>query len=72
MKNYKVIAVLCAALSLMGCSRKATVSGTIDGYADRDLVVRQLDVNKFTVLDTIRTSANGEFSYKLDIQDGDP
>lgn len=72
MKNYKVIAVLCAALSLMGCSRKATVSGTIDGYADRDLVVRQLDVNKFTVLDTIRTSANGEFSYKLDIQEGDP
>ena len=72
MKNYKVIAVLCTALSLMGCSRKASISGTIDGYADSDIVVRQLDVNKFTVLDTIRTSGNGGFSYRLDVKDGDP
>ncbi len=71
MKKPLVI-LLPALLALASCSQKASFSGTLTGAPESPVVVTKLNVNTFDVLDTITTSANGKFSYKLDVRKGDP
>ena len=74
MRNYRkywVAAALLAA-ALVSCSRSAEIEGTVSGLADGEIVVKQLDVNVYNVLDTIRTDASGKFSYKVQIEKGQP
>lgn len=65
-------AVLAAALVLASCSNKAVVRGTVDGLSEGEVVVKLLDFNKFKVLDTLKTSKDGSFSYRVDVKPGDP
>ena len=64
--------LLMAAAGLSACGQKAEISGTVADAPDSEIVVRQLDINVYSVLDTIRTSADGSFSYKVDIKKGQP
>ena len=72
MKNYKLILLALAALGIASCAKQARINGTVDGAADSQIVVRKLDMNQYNVLDTIKTKADGSFSYKLDVKDGQP
>ncbi len=72
MKNYKFILLALAALGIASCAKQARINGTVDGAADSQIVVRKLDMNQYSVLDTVKTKADGSFSYKLDVKEGQP
>ncbi|MCQ2153112.1 MAG: TlpA family protein disulfide reductase [Bacteroidales bacterium] len=65
--HIAVAAVLCFVAA--GCGR-TSVSGRVEG-AD-SLEVRKLAVNTYEVLDTVRTSAGGDFRYRVDVSKGQP
>ena len=72
MRNYRILAAAAAALSLAACSQSAKISGTVEGAADSQIVVKQLDVNVYNVLDTIKTRPDGSFSYSVPVSEGQP
>lgn len=73
MKNCnKLLALSLTALALAACGDKAHIRGTLDGAANRKLVVKQLDVNVYRDLDTIKTGANGAFRYDVAVAPGQP
>ncbi len=72
MRNYKIFAAAAAALALVSCAQDAKISGKIDGAKDSPIVVRQLDVNVYTTLDTIKTKSDGSFSYTIPVKKGQP
>ena len=72
MKNYKIIAIALAALSLASCSGGARIKGVLEGAQKKQLVVRRLNINTYSTLDTLKTGADGSFSYKLDLKKGQP
>ena len=71
-RSLRVLAFCSAALLLGACGRKAAVNGVVKDLPDGEVIVKLLDVNKYDVVDTIRTDASGSFSYKLDIEKGQP
>jgi len=72
MKTARTLAVLVAALFLAACGPKTVIDGTLKDKADADVIVKLLDVNKYQVLDTVRTDAAGAFSYQPEIAEGCP
>ncbi|MBQ1936279.1 MAG: AhpC/TSA family protein [Bacteroidales bacterium] len=74
MNAYKAFfsALALSVLGLTSCSHQAQINGTFVDGADQEIIVRQLDVNKYNTLDTIKTSADGKFKYSLDVQKGEP
>ena len=61
MKINKSALILLVSLAIAACSQSAGISGKIEGAAEKDIVLKQLEVNKFSVLDTIRTASDGSF-----------
>ena len=72
MKNYKITALALSVLALASCADKAQFKGVLTGAPGRQIIVKELAVNVFNVLDTIKTSSDGSFSYKLDVAEGQP
>lgn len=72
MKNYKFALVFAAALSLASCAQKARIAGTVADVPDGQVIVKQLNINSYKVLDTVKTDAAGRFKYALDVQKGQP
>lgn len=72
MKRFKLLAAVLGVLALAACSQKTRIEGTLAGAPDSQVVVKLLDVNTYKVLDTLKTNASGAFSYKLDVQPGQP
>lgn len=70
MKSFRF--VLAAALCLAACSPKTSFECTIAGAPEADVVVKLLDINSFSVLDTVKTDASGHLTYALDVQKGQP
>ena len=68
MKTVKLLAVLGAALLLAACGPKTVIDGTLQEKADAPVIVKLLDINKYQVLDTVRTDAAGAFSYQPELQ----
>ncbi len=66
MKNFKYITLAAAILLLCSCgNRSAQIDCTIAQTPESDIVVKLLNVNRYEVLDTVRTNAAGRFSYKM-------
>ena len=61
-----------AAIAAVSCNPKTQIEGTLDGASEDKVVVKLLDVNQYVVLDTLETDAAGNYSYKLDIAEGQP
>ena len=63
-----------AALAIMAasCGRTAKIEGTIADAPSSKLVVKALDVNRYQVLDTVETDAAGRFTYKVNLEKGQP
>ena len=72
MKTVRIFAALGAALLLAACGPKTVIDGTLKDKADAPVIVKLLDVNKYQVLDTVKTDAAGAFSYQAEIQEGCP
>ena len=73
MKNCSKILVLAlSALALAACGDKAHIRGTLANAPGRKLVVKQLDVNMYRDLDTVKTGADGSFRYTVPVKAGQP
>ena len=54
------------------CTDGAKVAGNLEGASSSDVVVKLLNINRYEILDTVKTDASGNFSYKLDVVKGQP
>lgn len=72
MKSYKILAAGAVLLALVSCSKSTRISGTLSDAPGREVIVKLLDVNRYSVLDTLTTDAQGRFSCKVDVSEGQP
>lgn len=75
MRNYRIskaAACISAALLLVSCGKSARIDGTINDLPDGDVIVKLLDINTYSVLDTVVTDGGGKFSYKVHVEPGQP
>ncbi len=73
MKSFSRIAALGAVcLALFSCGKNTSISGVVRDGAEKDLVLKLLDVNKLQPLDTLKADAKGAFSYSLDLKEAQP
>ena len=72
MKSFKLLFVAALALLAAACGKNTRIEGTLHEGAGEQVIVKLLDVNRFQVLDTVKTDANGSFSYALDLEAGQP
>jgi peroxiredoxin len=63
-----------AALMAVGCSKNngAQISAQIEGAGNAEVVLYQLAVNQVKTVDTIKTSADGKFSYTVAMPEAAP
>lgn len=73
MKTLKISLLAVAAALVYACAgNNATVSGTIEGAAQKDLIVKKLASKGLEVVDTLKTDASGAFNFNLEVAKGDP
>ena len=72
MRNFSLALLVLLVLATVSCSKKAKIEGTLSGASEGEVIVRLLDVNKYQVLDTIKTDISGRFTYKADVKEGQP
>ena len=60
------------ALVVASCGRTARIEGVVADAPSSKLVVKALDLNKYQVLDTVCTDASGRFTYKVEMEKGQP
>lgn len=61
-----------AVLALASCGSKAVIDGTVADAPSSEVIVKLLDINRYEVLDTVKTDAAGRYSYKVDVEKGQP
>lgn len=66
------MAFAAAVLMMAACAPKAVIEGTVDQASSSEIVVRMLDVNRYRPLDTVAVNQSGKFSYKVEIEEGQP
>ena len=71
-KCNKLAALALAALALSACGDKANIRGTLADAPGRTIAVKQLDINAFRDLDSIKTGADGSFRYDVKVAKGQP
>lgn len=67
-----IIKCTAAALLAAACTPTAKVEMTLDSAVSSEVVVKLLNVNQYEVLDTLKTDAAGKFTYKVNIEEGQP
>lgn len=72
MKNCKLAWITLAVLAMAACTPKAQIKGTLEGAPEDKVVVKLLDLNNYTVLDTLKTDASGNYSCKVALEKGQP
>lgn len=68
----KFLTLAAAAMVAAACSNGAKVEVQLSDAPSTDVIVKLLDVNRYEVLDTVKTDDSGRFSYKVDVAKGDP
>lgn len=70
----KALILAAAAILMIACSKTPTaqISVKIDGAADTSVVLQKLNFNRLTPVDTIKTDAAGEFTYKVKLTGNAP
>ena len=64
--------IAAAAVFAAACTNSAKVDGNLEGVSTSDVVVKLLNVNRYEILDTVKTDAAGNFTYKVDVVKGQP
>ena len=72
MKLSRIAAFAAATLAAVSCGKSARIQGTVAQAPSSDVIVKLLDINTYKTLDTVRTDASGRFSYKVDVEEGQP
>lgn len=72
MRSCKLFAAAALVLLTAACAKNTAIVGNLHEGAEKEVIVKLLDVNRFQVLDTVKTDAKGEFQYKLNIAKGKP
>ncbi len=72
MKSFKLAASAALVLLAAACGKNTRIEGTLHETPDSQVIVKLLDVNRFQVLDTVKTDAKGQFTYALDLKDAQP
>ena len=76
MKNMsrfsKLLAAGAAFFMMASCGPKAVIEGVMESASSSEVIVRLLDANRYKTLDTVAVNASGRFSYKLDMEEGQP
>ena len=57
---------------MAACTPTAKIDGAIEDAPSSEVIVKLLNVNRYEVLDTVSTDASGRFSYKVDVEKGQP
>ena len=69
-RSIPFIIVLIVAITGFSCNSKQTeISGLISGGEDIGLTLERLDVNRTSVIDSLRTGEDGSFSIKLGLEE---
>lgn len=68
----KFLYVAAAAAIAAACTPAARIDGVIESAPSSDVVVKLLEVNRYEVLDTVKTDASGHFSCKVNVEEGQP
>jgi peroxiredoxin len=68
----KIITFVAAMTALVSCGSNARIDGTFSDAASSEVIVKLLNSNRYEVLDTVKTNANGQFTYKVDVVEGQP
>lgn len=73
MKSSKIILLGLCALAAASCAKPvAKIQGAVSGASDSEIIAAKLDMNVYNILDTIKTNADGKFSYKVEVAEGQP
>ena len=72
MRNCRLLCAALAAALLTSCGSKAVIEGVVTDAPDSDVIISLLDVNRYQVLDTVKTDAQGRYTYKLEMKEGQP
>ena len=64
--------IAAAAVFAAACTNSAKVDGNLEGVSTSDVVVKLLNVNRYEILDTVKTDAAGNFAYKVEVVKGQP
>ena len=72
MKSFKLAASAALVLLAAACGKNTQIEGTLHETPDTQVIVKMLDVNRFQVLDTVKTDAKGHFTYSMDLKKAQP
>lgn len=74
MKSFSrfTVGALLGALVFSCSPEKTNITGVLKDAPDSQLIVKLLDVNRFQVLDTLKTGEDGSFSYSMEIKEAQP
>lgn len=61
-----------AALAAAACTPAAKIDVTLDSAPSSEVVMKLLNINQYEVLDTLKTDASGRFTYKVNVEEGQP
>ncbi len=71
-KSIRIIFFAATASVAAACTSGARIDGAVESAPSSEVVVKLLDANRYSVLDTVKTDASGKFSYKVDVKKGQP
>ena len=67
----KLFTLIISVLVLASCNQnKAVIEANIEGAAEKEFVIKKLNINKQEIVDTIKTDASGYFKFKADVIKG--
>ena len=72
MKNFKLFGAALMLLLAVSCGKNTKIEGSLHEAPGKEVIVKLLDVNRFQVLDTVKTDAKGTFRYSLDLKEAQP
>ncbi len=71
-KIIKSLVLIAGVIALASCSNSAKIKLTLTDAPEAEVVLKIQDINKYTVVDTLLTDANGVVSYKLPLEKDQP
>lgn len=73
MKNIsRFLVVVSLSFSIASCATKAKIDVLVEDAIEKEVIVKQLNINQYEVLDTLRTDAQGKLTYSVKIKEGEP
>lgn len=68
----RIFAAAASTLLLAACADSARIEGVLTDAPTTDVIVKLLNINRYEILDTVKTDAAGRFVYKIDVEEGQP